>query len=195
MSSNRQKYQSGNPVVGRLMDRFFTRVAGRVSTASPRTLLDAGCGEGLALTRLAGAHSADVTGFDVSPDAVARCQAAHPSGRFSVEDIHALPYPDASFDFVICLEVLEHLERPMDALGELARVSRGQLLISVPHEPWFQLGNLARGQHIAGFGNHPEHVQHWGRRGLEAWLQSHPRVTHADVSSAFPWLLADVRTR
>lgn len=193
MSSNRAKYQSGNPVVGGLMDRFFTRIEARIRAAAPGSLLDAGCGEGLAMSRLGDAIPSDVTGFDVSEDAIARCKEAHPHGTFTVEDITSLPYADGSFDLVMCLEVLEHLDRPADALAELARVSRGHLLVSVPHEPWFQLGNLVRGQHLAGLGNHPEHVQHWGRRGLRDWLRAQPYVAEVDVASAFPWLIAEIR--
>lgn len=46
----------------------------------------------------------------------------------------ALPYPDRSFDLVLCMEVLEHLPEELipAAVRELRRVSRGLLLVSVP---------------------------------------------------------------
>lgn len=37
-------------------------------------------------------------------------------------DIHNLPYPDESFDFVLCSHVLEHVEDPRRAVSELRRV-------------------------------------------------------------------------
>lgn len=40
----------------------------------------------------------------------------------SVQDIHALTYPDATFDTVLCLSVLEHVERPWIAAEEIARI-------------------------------------------------------------------------
>lgn len=42
---------------------------------------------------------------------------------------------DGSVDAVLCTQVLEHLPRPWDALGEIARVLRpgGRLILSVPH--------------------------------------------------------------
>jgi len=47
---------------------------------------------------------------------------------------HALPFPDASFDLVICAEVLEHVHDYRTVLAEIARVLRpgGRLAVSVP---------------------------------------------------------------
>ena len=49
-------------------------------------------------------------------------------------DALALPFPAASFDKVICAEVLEHLVDDRAAMAELARVLRpgGMLAVSVP---------------------------------------------------------------
>lgn len=51
-----------------------------------------------------------------------------------VSDITAIPVPDASFDVVLCTEVLEHLPAPIEALRELSRVlvPGGKLLITAP---------------------------------------------------------------
>jgi ubiquinone/menaquinone biosynthesis C-methylase UbiE/tetratricopeptide (TPR) repeat protein len=51
-----------------------------------------------------------------------------------VSDIAALPVPDASFDVVLCTEVLEHVPEPIAALREMARVLRpgGKLILTAP---------------------------------------------------------------
>lgn len=51
-----------------------------------------------------------------------------------VSDITAIPVPDASFDAVMCTEVLEHVPDPVAALRELNRVLKpgGHLLITAP---------------------------------------------------------------
>ena len=47
-------------------------------------------------------------------------------------DAHNLPFPGASFDLVLCSEVLEHLKNPPQAISEFMRVLRpgGVLLIT-----------------------------------------------------------------
>lgn len=42
----------------------------------------------------------------------------------------ALPFPDNSFDVVLCSEVLEHVEDPFSVINELKRVARRHLLIT-----------------------------------------------------------------
>lgn len=51
-----------------------------------------------------------------------------------------LPFADAGYDFIQCMEVLEHLHHPEKALAEFRRVARpgARLIVSVPHPPeWF----------------------------------------------------------
>ncbi len=49
-------------------------------------------------------------------------------------DVRQLPFADNSFDIVICLEVLEHLEREdgEKLLKELERVAKRQVILSTP---------------------------------------------------------------
>lgn len=51
-----------------------------------------------------------------------------------VSDITDIPEPSASFDAIMCIEVLEHLPDPVAALRELARLLRpgGVLLVTAP---------------------------------------------------------------
>jgi ubiquinone/menaquinone biosynthesis C-methylase UbiE len=48
----------------------------------------------------------------------------------------ALPYPDDYADTVLCIEVLEHLEKPaaLRALEDLERIARKRVVITVPRE-------------------------------------------------------------
>ena len=50
-----------------------------------------------------------------------------------LEKIERLPFDDASFDAVLCSEVLEHLDNLHAMFGELTRVSRRWILISLPN--------------------------------------------------------------
>ena len=46
-----------------------------------------------------------------------------------------LPYPDESFDYIVCLEVIEHVENPMALCREIGRVlcKGGRLYMSTPN--------------------------------------------------------------
>jgi SAM-dependent methyltransferase len=49
-------------------------------------------------------------------------------------DITQIPEPDGSFDAILCIEVLEHLEAPIEALREFTRLLRpgGVLILTAP---------------------------------------------------------------
>lgn len=69
-----------------------------------------------------------------------------------VSDITAIPAPEASFDVVLCTEVLEHVPEPVAALREMVRLLRpgGRLLITAPlgsglhQEPYHYYGGFTR---------------------------------------------------
>ena len=76
-------------------------------------------------------------------------------------------------------------------MGELARITGGRLVVSVPWEPWFRLGNLGRGKNLRRLGNDPEHVQAFTPRRLHRALERH--YSEVRVVKAFPWLIAAAR--
>jgi 2-polyprenyl-3-methyl-5-hydroxy-6-metoxy-1,4-benzoquinol methylase len=190
-SSNYAKFQTSNPVVRRLIDRFYDRLRFIVEPLDAQSVLDAGCGEGETVARLADCLPERISAIDASSEAVEFTARRLPSVEVAQADLRSLSFADDSFDLVLCLEVLEHIDDPETALRELARVGREHLVISVPHEPWFRLGSAARGKYLRTLGNHPEHVNHWGERSLRAFLGS--EVPVVSVAKAFPWLIAHCR--
>lgn len=103
------------------------------------TLLDGGCGPGTITTDLATAVSpAAVVGIDIEPHqmTLARAQAAQrdiSNLRFAVATLYALPFPPASFDAVFLHGVLEHLQAPVAALGEVHRVLKRGGVLGIRH--------------------------------------------------------------
>jgi SAM-dependent methyltransferase len=104
-----------------------------LAPASPCRILDAGCGSGRTLDELA--RYGEACGVDVSPAAV---DATRSRGHQAyVGDVGDLPFADAVFDLVTCLDVVEHTRDDRRTLGELRRVTRpgGVLLLTVPAHP------------------------------------------------------------
>jgi ubiquinone/menaquinone biosynthesis C-methylase UbiE len=97
-----------------------------------RKVLDAGCGCGEIMELVAKARACECCGLDIAPSAVARVTERGMMAKVST--LPAVPYPDDSFDVVICLEVLEHVPHPAKAIREFQRVLRpnGTLIVTVP---------------------------------------------------------------
>jgi len=73
----------------------------------------------------------------------------------------------------------------------MARVARGFLLVSVPHEPLWRALNLARGAYVRQLGNTPGHLNHWTRGSFVSLLRNYGEVVQ--IRSPFPWTMLLVR--
>lgn len=190
-TTNYDKFQTGNPVVRRLIDRFYVVVESTISGLNPSSVLDAGCGEGESLERLAPLLPDRRVGVDLLTDSLAFASQRIPDAEFMSANLLDLPFGEKEFDLVLCLEVLEHLDEPQAGLAELARVAARDIVISVPHEPWFRLGSFVRGKYVKTLGNHPEHVNHWNPRSLRKFLSDQVQVI--SIAGSMPWLIAHCR--
>jgi ubiquinone/menaquinone biosynthesis C-methylase UbiE len=108
-------------------------------------------------------------------------------------DVTRLPFADASVDLVVGLEVLEHVPTPARALTEIARVCRGHAIVSVPREPIWRIGNMARGRYLRDLGNTPGHVNHWSARSFERFVGSAMQVVGTELP--LPWTMVQARPR
>jgi SAM-dependent methyltransferase len=192
-SSNQAKYETTNPVVQRMLAGFFDGLREVVAPLAPVSVLDAGCGEGEAIDRLADLLPERVAAIDLEQRCVDQVRARHPGVEVSRGSVTDLPFEAGAFELVLCLEVIEHVPGPASAITELARVASRSVVVSVPHEPFFRIGSLLRGKHVSSLGNHPEHVNHFNRRTLRALLE--PALDVIEIRSAFPWLIASCAVR
>jgi len=103
-----------------LVDAFVSRLPAEAR------ILDVGSGEGVLVEKYGG-QGRNIMGVDAN----------YESPSVKKADLATLPFEDASFDAVLCLDVLEHLGllAQAPALREIRRCLRanGRLLLSVPN--------------------------------------------------------------
>lgn len=191
-STNQEKYESNNPFRKLFLSPFQSRFLSVLESIHPADVLEVGSGEGFLLHKI---HerlpSRRVAGVEFVPEYVVEGRRLFPHLDLRQGDIYRLNEPDRSWDVVVASEVLEHLDRPEDALKELACVSRRYLLLSVPWEPWFRLLNFARGKHVRRFGNHPEHINNWSQKSFQRFVAE--SVTVERIIPSFPWTIVLAR--
>lgn len=172
-STNLRRHTTSNPIYRWHMNVFHRRLFAFVQKADPDQVLDAGCGEGFSLYKLARRDpSLSLTGIDINSDAIAYARAHFDEvATFRQGTILDLPYDDNTQDLVLCSEVLEHLSTPEEAVEELKRVARSHVLITVPLEPYFQLLNDL-GKWL-GLCKDPGHVQFWNHEAFQDFILDH----------------------
>jgi SAM-dependent methyltransferase len=113
--------------------RILERMLAGLDPALPvgARALDVGCGTGANGPVLA-ARAAFAVGIDASPVPLGLGQRTHTARLRG--DATALPFPDASFDLVVALDVLEHLDDDAGGAREVHRVLRpgGAAIVFVP---------------------------------------------------------------
>lgn len=113
------------------------------------SILDIGCGVGT-LDFFLGKQGLNVLGIDISNQAVSSATSTakflnlEDKVKFKTADFLREPIINKKFDFVLCNEVLEHLEDDTMALLKISRVmkSKGILYVSVPSKnaPLYRIG-------------------------------------------------------
>jgi 2-polyprenyl-3-methyl-5-hydroxy-6-metoxy-1,4-benzoquinol methylase len=117
-------------------------------------VLDAGCGEGY-LSRILARKGATVTGVDSSARLIEAAQAQNLNDAlpvsFDVASVDELPYPNSTFDLVVCNHRLNDLHDPSKPISEFARVLRngGRVVILMLH-PCFYNKHAEREQATNG---------------------------------------------
>jgi 2-polyprenyl-6-hydroxyphenyl methylase/3-demethylubiquinone-9 3-methyltransferase len=97
----------------------------RVLGPQPARVLDLGCGAGFLANHL-GSLGHRVTGIDTTPEnlVVGSAHDATQTVQYVLGDACQLPYPDASFDVVCAMDLLEHVTEPEQLIDEASRVLR-----------------------------------------------------------------------
>lgn len=181
------KYQFRGAFHRGLIRRLMGRLAQHLQSLQPKTILDVGGGEGFFTSYLVKSFSdARLTVLDYAPEDLERLRKRLPTVETIQGDAHSFDL-GRRFDLVVATEILEHLDRPQAALQQFA-AHGDRLVMSVPWEPFFMLGNLARGKNVSRLGNDIEHVNHWYPGSFKRFLSR--EIVVDSVAPSFPWITA-----
>ena len=139
--------------------------------------LDMGCGVGSNIPVL-NAHADTVVGIDNSENAIRYCKQKG-YNNVLLGNATALPFPDHSFDLIVCSDVLEHVD-DQKALSEIRRVLKkdGIFLFSVPAFPhlWSRYDTLSY------------HLRRYRRKPLRKLLENYLTVQYLGYWNFFSYL-------
>jgi ubiquinone/menaquinone biosynthesis C-methylase UbiE len=185
--NNYDKYASKNSIERKMMEGFFGALDEMLDGLAPKVVVEIGAGEGRITERLVERFpDATVVGLDL-PDTDLAEEWDEIEVPMFFGDATRMPFVDDSIDLVIGLEVLEHVPQPERALADIARVCRGAAVLSVPREPIWRVGNVARGRYVKDLGNTPGHVNHWSSKAFERFVSS--RFEVARSARPLPWTM------
>ncbi|MCP4537452.1 MAG: methyltransferase domain-containing protein [Chloroflexi bacterium] len=96
----------------------------QIGLTTVRTILEVGCGTGVIVGELAHLTSARIIGLDLNKRALAFARQRGDDVGYIAGNAHILPFPDNSFDVVVCHYLLLWLTDPAQGMREMARVVR-----------------------------------------------------------------------
>lgn len=177
-----------NPIARALVRGFDDRFGAFVREAAPSSVHEVGCGEGRLTRKLAALCAGPVRATDLTAELFPAGGDVPANVTFTPRSIYDLDPVVDTADLVVCCEVLEHLDRPDEAIEALRRLGARAVLLSVPREPLWRALNIARGKYWRAAGNTPGHVNHWSSRAFVRRLDVHGfRATH--VAHPLPWTM------
>jgi 2-polyprenyl-3-methyl-5-hydroxy-6-metoxy-1,4-benzoquinol methylase len=185
------KYGSNAVLVKAIMRAFAKDLSDLVSSLAPQSIHEVGCGEGywtLHWNKIG--LSARGSDFSSKVIQIARENALNQgisSSIFQVASIYELDESKDSADLLVCCEVFEHLEDPIEAMRVLQRIAKGHLILSVPREPLWRVLNLFRLKYLSSLGNTPGHLQHWSKKQFIDFVSRYFEVI--EVRSPLPWTM------
>jgi 2-polyprenyl-3-methyl-5-hydroxy-6-metoxy-1,4-benzoquinol methylase len=195
-TGNLQKYLTKNPLKQARLTVFKQNIKAIVSQLKLKeeaVILDIGCGEGFVTCLLEEALPKNkIFGVDISAQAIKFAKTMTKGAEFIQGNIYDNDLEDNKYDLVVCTEVLEHLENPDAAVAELMRISGRYILITVPEEPYFCMGNFLSMKNIVRLGNPKDHLNLWTKAAFGKFLKqklddSDFKIT--EKKRLFPWQL------
>jgi ubiquinone/menaquinone biosynthesis C-methylase UbiE len=188
--------------VSLFLDARTTYLMKLADVGAQDVVLDLACGSGIHVEPLARRARA-VVGVDYSAGMIGTARgrlraSALPNWNLAVADAHHLPFPDARFDRIVSMGLLDYVSSPSDVLKECRRVLRpgGRIVFTMPKNPtvfWPLRARVAQGLRRALF-DLPPIANAVSSRELEALLQAVDlQVEHAGSIWTAMWMVKAAR--
>lgn len=187
-------YTTSNVLIRRIGERLTRRIGMllREIRADQRFGLDIGCAEGHLLADLKKKELiGDIVAIELEFEKIAASRVNTSEVFFIQGDACSIGLRSETFDYVLATEVLEHLPHPKQALREIGRVAKKKapVILSVPYEPYFHIGNICRGKHLRRGGRTPSHLHFWHRKEFRELISPFVTIEKEFSAATFPWLL------
>ena len=124
-------------IFGNLREICFTDNILRNISKTTKSLIDIACGDGYTIytaTKSKKHFIREAYGLDISIKRLQKTKKFVPQSALIQGSILNLPFKSDSFDTVICSETIEHIRNYQTALLELVRITKKELIITVPNE-------------------------------------------------------------
>lgn len=149
----------------------------RIRHASPRDMLDVGCGEGR-FCRMMPPLGVAPTGIDPTPEFIERARATDPEGQYIEAKAEDLPFEEASFDVAVFYLTLIDIPDFRAAIREATRVLRpgGRILAAnlagfitaARHDGWKRVEKGSQ-LHLTGYLQEDVYWTHWRGIRIQNW--------------------------
>lgn len=114
-----------------------------IPSRSDFTVLDLGCGNGVSTANIKGKL---VVGLDLSRKELALAKERFPDKEYVIGDAVKLPFANNTFDLIVAINLLHHIDKPEDVLKECYRVlKKGGALFTVDPNLYNPIGYVGRG--------------------------------------------------
>lgn len=182
------KYLSKNPISRFLVNNFNKTIQKAISQIQFSSILDVGCGEGVTFNMIEPyLKNKTCMGIDLDPAHIEMSKQNAPFCDYQTGDIYNISFDENSFDVLLCLEVMEHLEYPEKAIEQLYKTTSQYLIISVPREPVWRMLNMLRGSYWKHLGNTPGHLNHWSTKSIKKFTSKNFNIKK--TYTPLPWTI------